>query len=248
MALVFACFVTLLAVTQFSTADRFFHEKSSATRTLTESFVPQLSEPSAELLLEEGCEVLHARAAEPETTIPPVPNDHLLEVLLLVLAALAVLTGVNLRLLQKAENSQPEASDLRTVREATDAFGCTALHVAAASARAVAPAHAEKLLRAGADPNAREAWEETPLHMAARHGNLEVAQALLKFGAQINARNLDEVTPLLAAAQEGQQEVCNFLLEMGANAGGLEEQKLPCLLHGLLMQRMVCKDPKAQVY
>ena len=78
MALVFACFVTLLAVTQFSTADRFFHEKSSATRTLTASFVPQLSEPSAELLLEEGCEVLHARQAVEvlETTSAEVLNEQ----------------------------------------------------------------------------------------------------------------------------------------------------------------------------
>ena len=48
--------------------------------------------------------------------------------------------------------------------------------------------------------------KETPLHMAARTGNVQVAHLLVTHGAEVNARNLDDLTPLILAAQEGKQE------------------------------------------
>ena len=47
--------------------------------------------------------------------------------------------------------------------------------------------------------------QETPLHMAARSGNVQVAQLLVSHGADVNALNLDDLTPLVIAAQEGKQ-------------------------------------------
>ena len=42
--------------------------------------------------------------------------------------------------------------------------------------------------------------------MAARSGNLPVAQLLVSHGAEVNARNLDDLTPLIVAAQEGKKD------------------------------------------
>eukprot|EP00435_Cladocopium_sp_Y103_P020871 s963_g5.t1 len=86
--------------------------------------------------------------------------------------------------------------------------------------------------------------QETPLHMAARSGNVQVAQLLVSYGAEVNALNLDDLTPLVLAAQEGKQELCSFLLDVGACAGGMEEEKLPCLLNSLLMQRILSGTEK----
>ena len=47
--------------------------------------------------------------------------------------------------------------------------------------------------------------QETPLHMAARSGNVQVAQLLVSHGAEVNALNLDDLTPLVIAGQEGKQ-------------------------------------------
>jgi len=45
----------------------------------------------------------------------------------------------------------------------------------------------QHLLAAGADPHARNARGDTPLHFAAIQGNLEVAVALLAAGADVHA-------------------------------------------------------------
>lgn len=47
--------------------------------------------------------------------------------------------------------------------------------------------------------------QETPLHMAARNGSVQVAHLLVSHGSDVNARNLDDLTPLVLAAQEGNQ-------------------------------------------
>ena len=41
--------------------------------------------------------------------------------------------------------------------------------------------------------------------MAARSGNVQVAQLLVSHGAEVNALNLDDLTPLVIAGQEGKQ-------------------------------------------
>lgn len=58
--------------------------------------------------------------------------------------------------------------------------------------------------------------KETPLHMAARTGNVQVAHLLVTHGAEVNARNLDDLTPLILAAQEGKQET-GKIRKMGGN-------------------------------
>ena len=59
---------------------------------------------------------------------------------------------------------------------------------------------------AESDPNARNENGDTPLHIAAHHGQTEAIAALIAKGADPNARNENGDTPLHIAAREGQTE------------------------------------------
>ena len=86
------------------------------------------------------------------------------------------------------------------------------------------------LLEAGADPNARDKDDRTPLHSAARsNGNEAVVAALLEAGADPNARDKDDRTPLHSAARSnGNPAVFAALLEAGADLKARDEEgKLP---------------------
>jgi truncated hemoglobin YjbI len=73
------------------------------------------------------------------------------------------------------------------------------------------------LVEAGANVNAREKVKRcSALHMAARRGNVLVAQALLKCGADVEARDKYGDTPLHRAVKCRQAEMVAFLLASGA--------------------------------
>lgn len=65
--------------------------------------------------------------------------------------------------------------------------------------------------KANVDAQAREL--QTPLHIAARLGNADIAHILLNAHANPNAATQDQYTPLHIAAKEGQEEVVQLLLE-----------------------------------
>jgi len=70
------------------------------------------------------------------------------------------------------------------------------------------------LLKAGADVNAENEWEATPLHFAS---SPETAAALLKAKAKVNAVNSGGRTPLHYAARNGFDQVVRTLLGAGAD-------------------------------
>jgi hemoglobin len=73
------------------------------------------------------------------------------------------------------------------------------------------------LVRAGAEVNAPSGSKRcTPLHVAARRGNTEVAEALLECGADMNVRDSTGVTPLRRAKNCRKAGVAS-LLEVGLN-------------------------------
>ncbi|MCU1260373.1 MAG: Ankyrin, partial [Bryobacterales bacterium] len=73
------------------------------------------------------------------------------------------------------------------------------------------------LLDAGADPNARNAFDETALMWCA--GDPEKVRLLLAHGADVKARSKQGRTPLyLAAAKDGNSEIVKLLLEKDADA------------------------------
>jgi hemoglobin len=77
---------------------------------------------------------------------------------------------------------------------------------------------AEILVRRGADVNTPTgAEDQTPLHMAARRGNLAVAQVLLNGGAALEARDKKGETPLRRAVNCGHPGFVSLLLAHGAD-------------------------------
>ncbi|MXW12314.1 MAG: ankryin, partial [Synechococcus sp. SB0668_bin_13] len=87
------------------------------------------------------------------------------------------------------------------------------------------------LLAAGADPNARDSDQETPLHGAIGWSDRpeEVMKLLLAAGADPNARNEAGQTPLYTAVErldefvEGEGELVKALLAAGADVMARDE-------------------------
>lgn len=99
-----------------------------------------------------------------------------------------------------------------------DAGGHTPLYSVANECRAKGGAAVVRaLVQHGADVNACGGVKRcTPLHMAARRGNTEIAEALLECGADIEARDSRGDTPLQRALNCRKPAVANLLLAKGA--------------------------------
>jgi ankyrin repeat protein len=118
---------------------------------------------------------------------------------------------------------QNDLASLQTLVKAAgvkvkDTRGTTPLHHAAAygSAEAV-----RLLLAAGADPNARNDFEVTPLMWAATEP--EKVKLLVNQGADVNAKSKMGRTAIwIAAANDGSYGIVKFLLDHGAKLDGSE--------------------------
>lgn len=103
--------------------------------------------------------------------------------------------------------------------------GETALHKAA---RDNDPSSTKKLLVQGANVNARDSHDRTPLHLASASNlnddHLEVIGLLLRNGADVNARNGNGETALHRLAWRSNVKVVDLILKSGAdvNAKTLE--------------------------
>jgi ankyrin repeat protein len=112
-----------------------------------------------------------------------------------------------------------DASLARAVNPAGQYGGWTALHEAAKRGQSDA---VRLLLDHGADPNAREAGDNTyPLHWAAAHGHVEIARALLDAGGDVHGFGDDHEWDTIGWATgglpaEGSLDVVALLVERGA--------------------------------
>jgi truncated hemoglobin YjbI len=98
------------------------------------------------------------------------------------------------------------------------------------------------LVQAGANVHVREKVKGClALHMAARRGNVLVAQALLRHGADIEARDNYGDTPLHRAVKCGQAEMVAFLLASGADgrAKGRNRQTPQQMARGERIQQIL---------
>ena len=57
----------------------------------------------------------------------------------------------------------------------------------------------------------------TPLHIAAKQNQMEVASCLLQSGATPNSESLQGITPLHLASQEGRPDMVALLISKQAN-------------------------------
>ena len=89
-----------------------------------------------------------------------------------------------------------------------------------------AEADVSRCLRSGGSPNARNRYDETPLHMAAKFSKTPaVVAALKKAGAELKARDKKGRTPLHTAAVFGKtSEVVTALIKAGADLNAKDKR------------------------
>jgi cytohesin len=79
-------------------------------------------------------------------------------------------------------------------------------------------------LDAGADVNAKDAYEWTPLLHAAYSGHKEIVELLITNGADVNAKDRDDGSPLHSAAINGHKEIVELLIAKGADVNAKDDK------------------------
>ncbi|KAL3876629.1 hypothetical protein ACJMK2_034447 [Sinanodonta woodiana] len=86
--------------------------------------------------------------------------------------------------------------------------GLTALHKACLGGDT---ALVEILLKAGADPNAKNDFDETPLHYACKRGVPSIVQVLMNYGGDLTLKDRNERGPVHHASQTGSVIMLHYL-------------------------------------
>lgn len=76
---------------------------------------------------------------------------------------------------------------------------------------------ADELVKRGADVNARDAEDVTPLHCASWNNHIHTVDKLTRIGADVDAQDIDDETPMHNAAEVGNVPVLEILMENGAD-------------------------------
>lgn len=76
---------------------------------------------------------------------------------------------------------------------------------------------ARNLIKRGANVNAKDDRDWTPLMRASFKGHLEVVRLLVESGADVNGRGENDWTPLIVACYEANTDIARFLIEKGAD-------------------------------
>lgn len=97
------------------------------------------------------------------------------------------------------------------------------------------------LLKAGADGNACNGSQWSPLHRAVLHGYRSIVQLLIAHKARLEARNYNADTPLCVAVQHREFEIIQDLLNAGANVDVQNLSRGESPLH-----KAVKKSPKSR--
>jgi ankyrin repeat protein len=98
------------------------------------------------------------------------------------------------------------------------------------------------LLKAGANPSAKDSDGMTPLIHAAWGGDHKVVKAMLALGADVNAQDSQDMTALMLAAQRGHFRTVRLLVAKGANVNIMaEHNKTALMLAAECDQIKVCR-------
>lgn len=74
-----------------------------------------------------------------------------------------------------------------------------------------------QLLKEGANPNFRQAWDEPLISFAAAFDTIEMVQLLIDHGADVRACDKDGMTPLENALESGLLDTAELLIKHGAD-------------------------------
>jgi hypothetical protein len=96
---------------------------------------------------------------------------------------------------------------------------------------------ARRLLRAGADKNARDADGCTALHLAASSGDLSMAESLLTAGVDREAKDKNGRTALHRAVERNSVSVIKYLLSAGVNKDAKDKDGLTPLYYAASRDR-----------
>ena len=81
----------------------------------------------------------------------------------------------------------------------------------------------QKLIREGANVNARNDYGATPMSEAALTGNAALIEALIKGGAHVESSNADGQAALMIVARTGNVDAARVLIRHGANVNAVEK-------------------------
>ncbi|XP_036072351.1 ankyrin repeat and SOCS box protein 10 [Oryzias melastigma] len=151
---------------------------------------------------------------------------------------------------ESCENCQPECTKLLLAYganpNAVSEDGLMPLHVCTAPESLECAKH---LLQYGATINGHSLEEnDTPLHVAARHGLPDLVDLYLSYGAALDDRNDEGFTPMNSACSQPQEPqdleryftVCQKLLEAGASIHIMDQDKHTPL-------HMACKNVNPEI-
>ena len=103
------------------------------------------------------------------------------------------------------------------------------------------------LISHGADLNALDITESTPLHMASFSWTPDVVRILIENGASVNAQNETHSTPLHRASLLGNPEIVRLLIEHGADVTALDwNHKTPLHLASSWVSTGICHSITVQ--
>ena len=89
----------------------------------------------------------------------------------------------------------------------------------------------EKLLKEGADVNAKNSEGYTALILASSNGHKEIVEMLLEKGADVNAKDNDMAIRLsIWASRNGHKEIVEMLLEKGADVNAKNDYGYTALI------------------
>lgn len=85
----------------------------------------------------------------------------------------------------------------------------------------------KKAIASGQGINDREYHWDTPLHISARKGYIDIATLLIELGADIEAMDELSTTPLMAACIVRDMEMVELLVERGADVNHGSGERTP---------------------